>query len=308
VTQDVVDSVRSAYLQPYRGSTLRSYGYRLDRWMDWCASQAVPPLSVRRTHVEQYIRHLSVEAGRRPNSVRNDLTPVRGFYRMAYGDGFIERDPATAARRPRVLSGPRPLGLDRQDVQALLEVAGQWGGRHQAAAYLLGCLGLSNGEACSIRVEDFAKTVRGHRVLEFVGRRGFAARIPLPVSVVRALDESAQGRVSGPLMLRPDGSGPVTEKSLRTIVRNLGKGAGIAVRVLPETLRVSCIVNALDSGASVRKVADLARHLDAGWTLRYDRDRTSHDDHAVHTLAAYLSSAEELPVADEADAAAGNFA
>jgi hypothetical protein len=67
------------------------------------------------------------------------------------------------------------------------------------------------------------------------------------VSVVRALDESAQGRDSGPLMMRPDGLGE--RKSLRTIVRNLGKGAGVAVRVLPETLRVSCIVNALDSGA-----------------------------------------------------------
>jgi hypothetical protein len=92
-----------------------------------------------------------------------------------------------------------------------------------------------------------------------VGRRGLPALIPLPVSVVRALDESAQGRDSGPLMLRPDGLGPVNEKSLRMIVRNLGKGAGVAVRVLPETLRVSCIVNGLDSGAAVRKVADLAR-------------------------------------------------
>ena len=39
----------------------------------------------------------------------------------------------------------------------------------------VGCLGLSDGEACSIRIEHFARTVRGHRVLEFWG----AAASPL---------------------------------------------------------------------------------------------------------------------------------
>lgn len=293
MTQSDVDSVRGAYLEPYRGWTLKSYGYHLDRWFAWCALRGVPPMSVRRTHVEQYIRHLGVDNRHRPKSVRNALVPVRGFYRIAHNDGLLERDPAADVRLPRVLVGPRPLGLDRQDMQALLRVGGQRGGRDQAAVYLLGCLGLSSSEARAVRVEDFSKTVRGYRVLDFVGRGGVATRMPLPVPVARALDEAAQGRESGPLMLRRDGLGPLHEGSLRIIVRNLGKAAGISGRVVPQTLRVSCIINALDSGASVRKAADLARHVHAGSTLRYDRDRTSHDESAVRSLVAYLAAPEQ---------------
>jgi integrase/recombinase XerD len=158
--------------------------------------------------------------------------------------------------------------------------------------YLLGCLGLGSGEARSIQIEHFSETVRGHRVLAFVGRGGVAARIPLPVPVVRALDESAEGRNSGPLMLARDRRRPLSELSLRTLVRNMGVAAGISVRVHPHLLRVSCIINALDSGASLRKVQDLARHGQVVSTMRYDHDRRSHDAHAVHTLMAYLSTPE----------------
>lgn len=295
MTQSDVDSVRSAYLEPYRGWTLRSYGYHLDRWFTWCASQDIAPLQVRRTDVERYIRHLSVETGHRPVSVKNSLVPVRGFYRIAHNDGLLDRDPTAEARLPRALAGPSPLGLDRHDMQALLKVGGQRGGRHQAAVYLLGCLGLSSSEARAVRIEDFSKTVRGYRVLDFVGRGGVQTRMPLPVPVARALDEAAQGRESGPLMLRRDGQGPLHESSLRRIVCNLAKAAGISGRVVPQMLRVSCIINALDSGVSVRKAADLARHVHAGSTLRYDRDRTSHDESAVRNLVAYLAPAEQPP-------------
>jgi integrase/recombinase XerD len=228
MTQDDVASARSAYLRPYRGNTLRTYEYHLDRWLDWCASQAVPPLGARRAHVEQYIHYLNVETQHRPRSVVNALTPVRAFYRIAHNDGFVDRDPAALARLPRFVSGRGMLGLDRRDMRALLKLGGQLGGRNQAAVYLLGCLGLSNSEARSIRIEHFSETVRGHRVLEFVGRGGVAARMPLPVPVARALDESAQGRDNGPLMLRRDGLRPLHENTLRTMVRNMGVAAGIS--------------------------------------------------------------------------------
>jgi integrase/recombinase XerD len=292
MTPREVSSVRSAYLMRYRGWTLKAYTCQLDRWLAWCAGHSLNPLSVRRTHVEQYIRHLSVEMQHRPMSVGCALTPVRGFYRIAHDEGLLDRDPAANARLPRILRGPGPLGLDRHDMQALFRAAGRRGGQHQAAMFLLGCLGLHNWEARAVCIEDFSQTVRGHRVLELVARDGVLTRMPLPVPVVRALDEAAQGRESGPLMLGPDGIGPLHTNSLRRIVRDLGKDACLPVRVVPKLLRISCIVNALDSGASLRKVSDLARHIDAGSTVRYERDRTGHDDHAVRSLVAYLEPAE----------------
>lgn len=129
--------------------------------------------------------------------------------------------------------------------------------------------------------------MRGHRVLTLTGKGGVHARVPLPVPVVRALDDAAGGRTSGLLILRRDGE-PLTRQGLRTITRTLGKQAGITSPLTPHLLRHSCITNALESGASLRKVQDLARHAEPRTTMRYDRNRTSLDDHAIHSLVAFI--------------------
>jgi len=75
----------------------------------------------------------------------------------------------------------------------------------------------------------------------------------------------------------------------------MGVEAGITQIVHPHLLRASCITNALDSGASLAKVQDLARHADPQTTMGYDRDRTNLDDHAVHSLVSYLASRDATP-------------
>lgn len=228
-----------------------------------------------------------------PASVCTALTSVRGLYRFAAQEGLIDRDPAQFARRPRISSMPQDtVGLDRLQLQEFLRVGRESGGRYYAVAYLLACMALRASEACSIRIEDYQLVSRGHRVLEFHGKGGKPARMPIPVPVVRALDAAAGDRSTGSLLLRRDG-GPLTRQGLATLVNTLGRRAGISgIVVRPHLLRHSCITNALESGASLRKVQDLARHADPKTTMSYDRNRTNLDDHAVHSLVAFISPAE----------------
>lgn len=287
--------IREAYLLPYQGPTRAVYVYQLDRWFAWCDSAGLRPLEVGRIHVERFVHHLHEVLGHKPSSVHTALTPIRGFYRFAYAEGFIDRDPAALARRPR---NPRPyrdtVGLDRGQMRSFLEAGTRMGGRYQAAAFLLACLALRASEACSVRIEDFQAVVRGHRVLMLTGKGGIHARVPLPAAVARALDEAAEERNEGLLILRRDGA-PLSRQGLRTITRTLGKRAHIPVPLTPHLLRHSCITNALESGASLRKVQDLARHAEPRTTMRYDRNRTNLDDHAIHSLVAYISQAETAP-------------
>lgn len=163
------------------------------------------------------------------------------------------------------------------------------GGRYYAAAYLQGCMALRASEACSIRVQDYSRTMRGHRVLEFTGKAAIPARMPVPVPVLRALDAAADGRTEGHLLLRRDGSQVLTRQGLNTIVNTMARRAGITERITSHVLRHSCVTNALESGASLRKVQDLARHAEPRTTMRYDRNRTNLDDHAVHSLVAFIA-------------------
>lgn len=282
--------LRTDYLRPYRSHTLKIYEFYLDRYFAWCADHSIAPLAATRRHVEQYIQHLLVERRMAPASVCTALTPVRGLYRYAHQECVVARDPAQYARRPRITSMPKDtVGLDRSQMQAFLAAGQIRGGRYHAAAFLLACMALRAAEACSLRVEDFQRVSRGHRVLEFHGKGGVPARMPIPVPVLRAMEAAAGDRTSGNLLLRQDGE-PLTRQGLGTLVNTLGRRAGITgLTVRPHLLRHSCITNALESGASIRKVQDLARHAEPRTTMRYDRNRTNLDDHAVHTLVAFIA-------------------
>ncbi|MFY0408755.1 tyrosine-type recombinase/integrase [Solicola sp. PLA-1-18] len=283
------------YLLPYSRGTLEVYELYLGRYLDWCSVGGLDPLQVRRADVERYIQHLLIDLNMLASSTCTALTPVRGFYRFAAYEGAVVRDPAVYARRPRVPTGlSDTLGLDRDQMRAFLTVGSEMGGRYCAAAFLLACMALRASEACSIQCQNFEKTLRGHRVLEFVGKGGVPARMPLPVSVVRALEVAADGRTSGPLLLVGDGSRAMKRSGLNTIIRTMSKRAGIETKVTSHVLRHSCITNALESGASLRKVQDLARHAEPRTTMRYDRNRTNLDDHAVHSLVAFIAPGDNL--------------
>ncbi|MDO9378650.1 MAG: tyrosine-type recombinase/integrase [Nocardioidaceae bacterium] len=285
----VIDQLLTDYLLPYGGNTRCLYEMHLALFLRWCADAGLGPLAATRTHIELYIHYLLVEKGLKPSSVCTALTPVRGFYRFACYEGAVDRDPAIYARRPKVHTGlSDTLGLDRDQMRAFLAVGAEMGGRYYAAAFLLACMALRASEACSIRCESFEKTMRGHRVLEFVGKGMVPARMPLPVPVLRALEAAAGGRASGPLLLVRDGTRGMQRQGLNTLVATMSKRAGIESKVTSHVLRHSSITNALESGASLRKVQDLARHTEPRTTMRYDRNRTNLDDHAVHSLVAFV--------------------
>src|SRR3712207_5671969 len=91
--------IREAYLLPYQGSTRTAYLFQLDRWLNWCDAAGLPPLQAGRPDIERFIQYLQRELGHQASSVHAAMTPIRGFYRFACAEGYIDRDPAVLARR-----------------------------------------------------------------------------------------------------------------------------------------------------------------------------------------------------------------
>ena len=56
----------------------------------------------------------------------------------------------------------------------------------------------------------------------------------------------------------------------------------------PHSARHTAITLALDNGAALHDVQDMAGHADPRTTRRYDRSRNSLDRHATYALAARL--------------------
>jgi len=75
---------------------------------------------------------------------------------------------------------------------------------HGALAHLLGINALRASEAAAVRIEDYAGTLRGHRVLHLVGKGNKPATMPLTVPVLRGarglpwrMHDRATGAASG---------------------------------------------------------------------------------------------------------------
>ena len=275
-----------SYLAQYSGYTHRLYTYQLKRWFDWCDANSLEPLvGIQRAHVELYIRHLG-ECGLRPSSVNT----VRGYFRYAHIDGLIAADPAVYARLPKVHHDEsRTQGLDRLELIRFLQVAQTISVHHGTLAYLLGINALRASEAAAVRIEDYAETLRGHRVLHLVGKGNKPATMPLTVPVLRVLEACRGNRTEGPLVLRPLSLKPIDRRDCYRMVQRIAETAGIPCHISPHSLRHAAITNALDAGVPLRDAQILARHADPRTTEHYDRARGNLDRHGVHFLTAYVA-------------------
>ncbi|NHA70087.1 tyrosine-type recombinase/integrase [Phycicoccus flavus] len=279
-----------SFLARYSGRTHRLYSFQLREWFAWCEGHGLDPLvGVQRAHIELHIRGLA-ERGLMDSSVVTMMHGVRGFFRFAHIDGLVPADPAVYARLPKVhRDESRTQGLDRLELIRFLQVSQTLTVHHGALALLLGINALRASEAAAVRIEDYAETLRGHRVLRLVGKGKKPATMPVTVPVLRALEACRGDRAEGPLILRPQSGNPIDRRDVYRMVTRIATTAGIPRHISPHSLRHAAITNALDAGVPLRDAQILARHADPRTTEHYDRARGNLDRHGVHFLTAYVA-------------------
>ena len=102
-------------------------------------------------------------------------------------------------------------------------------------------------EAAAVRIEDYAESLRGHRVLHLVGKGNKPATMPLTVPVLRVLEACRGPRTVGPLILRPMSGRPIDRRDAYRMVARIAKVARIPRHISPHSLRHAAITNALDA-------------------------------------------------------------
>jgi integrase len=103
---------------------------------------------------------------------------VAGFYRYAEEEGLLGVSPAVHDRRPRLDYESRVIGLDRNEVGALLVAAGLGPAIEHALMFLLALNGLRVSEATGANIESLGLE-RGHRTLTILRKGGKIVTIPL---------------------------------------------------------------------------------------------------------------------------------
>jgi site-specific recombinase XerD len=136
----------AGFLAGYRGATRDAYSLDLRQFVTWCDRHDLRLFSARRAEIELYSRGME-ERGLARATVARRLSTVAGFYRYADEEGLIAVSPAVHVRRPRLDYESHAVGLDRNEVGALLVAAGLGPAVEHALISLLALNGLRVSEA-----------------------------------------------------------------------------------------------------------------------------------------------------------------
>ena len=278
----------SGFLAGYSGLTRDAYALDLRQYAAWLTAVAVRLFETRRVHIEAFARELEAR-GRSRATIARRLGTIVCFYRYAEQEGLIEHSPAVHVRRPKLDYESHAVGLDRNELGAMLVAAGLAGARDHALISLLALNGLRVSEAIGAKIEDLALE-RGHRTLTVLRKGGKTVVMPLAPRTARAIDLVVGERFEGTILYGNDGDS-LDRHSAARIVRRIAKAAGITKQVGPHTLRHGFITAALDAGVPLRDVQEAASHADPRTTMRYDRARVSLDRHATYIVSAFIAGA-----------------
>jgi integrase/recombinase XerD len=269
----------AAYLARFAGSSRQHTESDLRCYLYWCAQRALDPLTVRRPHLELYIRWMQEARCVKPSTVSRRFSVAAGFYKTCVIDGLLEHSPAEHVRRPAVPRESPTLGFTHLQFEALLTAARQSPDPCAfALVAMLGLLGLRIFEATGADITDLAEE-HGHRVLRVCGKGTRTVLIPLPPAVGRAIDRAIGARTGGPILLNSRGTRIDRHAATRRL-RHLADTAGVRIaRAHPHMLRHTFVTTMLDAGVDMRDVQIAARHADPRTTMRYDRARKNLDCH-----------------------------
>jgi hypothetical protein len=167
----------AGFLAGYSGLTHEAYALDLRQYASYCAQHRLALFDARRAHIETFARHLET-AGKARATIARRLCTVTCFYRYAEQEGLIDYSPAVHVRRPRLDYESHATGLDRNELGAMLVVAGLASPRDHALIALLALNGLRVSEALGADIENLGLE-RGHRTVTVLRKGAKTVLVPM---------------------------------------------------------------------------------------------------------------------------------
>ena len=267
-----------AHLRVERGllpATLESYARDLREYLDWLLRQGVLRLAqVTEPLVLQHLGALQVRGLSRASQARH-LAALRGLHKFASAEGIAPFDPSEGVGAARG-SRPLPNFLSVSEVDLLLappDARTPQGTRDRAMLEVLYASGLRVSELVALSLSAIDPQagivrVRGKGGKERIVPVGERARNCLSTYLASARQRLLGVRRSPDLFVTPRG-GRMTRQGFWKLLGRYARGAGIAQRVYPHSLRHSFATHLLERGADLRAVQAMLGHADIATTQIY---------------------------------------
>jgi len=271
-----------AYLELERGlsrNTLEAYRSDLLQFGTWLESAGKDALTVEHTDLAAFVATLASGGdGKAPaasTTIQRKVACLRSFYRHLRREELLDRDPTAELKGPP--RGKRlPKVLTRDEVALLLSQPR--GGspaalRDRALLELMYACGLRASEAVGIRLEEVDLD---EGVLRANGKGSKERLVPIGSKAVAALfawltvgrPQLVGIKDESHVFVNQRGQG-LTRQGLYKIVQRHAKGAGLADRMSPHTLRHTFATHLLAGGCDLRSLQEMLGHADIATTQIY---------------------------------------
>ncbi len=238
----------------------------------------VPWHRLRYQHVKALKARLAVSMA--PASVNKILCALRGVMKEAMLLGHMPADEFARAKEvPGVRGSREPKGraLDRGEIVALFEAcdpSAVLGARDAAMLAVAYGAVLRRAELVGLNVDDFDAD-SGKLLVRGKGNKERITYVSNGAATAMSAWLEHRGDESGPLFLPLRKGGHIqrrrmTEQAVLHAFRMAAERAGVA-RFSPHDLRRTFIGDALDAGADIATVSQMAGHASVTTTARYDR-------------------------------------
>jgi integrase/recombinase XerD len=271
-----------AYLEFERGmsrNTLDAYRSDLLQYGAWLKRTHHEPLAVGHAELAAFVGELATPTDERPAAkpatLQRKIACLRSFHRHLRRQGILEADPTAHLRAPR--QGRKlPQVLSRDEVGRLLaqprgtDAAAQ---RDRALLELMYACGLRASEAVDLEVGDLdlesgVLRARGKGSKERIVPIGTAAAHAVAHYLAHARPHLVGDRLEARLFVNRRGGG-LTRQGLYKIVQRHARGAGLAAKMSPHTLRHTFATHLLAGGCDLRSLQEMLGHADIATTQLY---------------------------------------
>ncbi len=210
-------------------------------------------------------------------SVGRRLAALRSFFRFLVREGVLTINPAASLSAPKK-EKPLPRALNVDEMQRFFSGNSEAFSRDIAIFELLYSSGLRVGELVSITMNDLDISNGWVRVL---GKGSKERYVPIGEKALSALKDYLPQRMGiqlsnpsvsadGSLFLNLKG-GPLSDRSVRRILKSMLLNAGILRDASPHCFRHSFATHLLHGGADLRSIQELLGHSNLSTTQRYTR-------------------------------------
>lgn len=249
-------------------STLEGYRRDVSQYLEYLADREISAYSeLTPTGVMLYFARLR-EQGKAPATIARSSVALRAFFQYLLQHSIINQDLASAITPPK-LEKKLPDILSLEETQLLLDTpddSSALGLRDKAILELLYATAIKVSELIALNIRDVDT---GVRFLRCSGDTGKERILPFGMETARWMDkyleETREGRavpLEQEALFRNRSGERLSRQGIWKLLKKYADRAGLMKEITPHTLRHSCAVHLLESGADVRSVQEMLGHGD----------------------------------------------